>query len=111
VLAFPDADLIPILVNNYFENFNTYVPLLHRPTFERALQEELHHRDRGFASVFLLVCALGARSVDDPRVLLSPELHDSAGWVFFDQVNIGWIPCSLPPSIYDVQSYFVSLLI
>ena len=53
---FPPDDLIPELVGNYFTYTNILFPLLHRPTFEKAVAEGLHTRDTGFAGVFMLVC-------------------------------------------------------
>jgi len=64
---------MPHLVNLYFKHFNVELPLLHRPTFERELASDLHVRDGQFGATVLLVCALGAKYSDDPRVLLSEE--------------------------------------
>lgn len=53
------------------------MPLLHRPTFERAIKEGLHLQDPKFGANVLLVCANGARFCDDPRVLSEGELEEN----------------------------------
>lgn len=102
-LEFPDPDLINDLVTAYFTKSNLYLPLLHRPTFEKSVREGLHRRDSYFGCVLLLVCALGAQYSDDPRVLLDDAWSSgltqeeaerfkkwrwhSAGWKWFLQVQ------------------------
>ncbi|KIK66923.1 hypothetical protein GYMLUDRAFT_239127 [Collybiopsis luxurians FD-317 M1] len=89
IYTFPEPDLLVQLVDAYFANLNIYLPLLHRPTFERSLHERLHYRDDAFAAVVLLVCAVGSRYVDDPRVLLDGvDAWHSAGWRYFNQVPV-----------------------
>ena len=68
------------------------MPLLHRPTFERALINGLHYSETGFASVVLLVCALGSRYSDDSRVCVTEDKR-SAGWHYFDQVQNSLMFC------------------
>ena len=58
------------LVNHYFREINIFCPLLHRPTFVSDVVARRHYTDRDFAPVVLLVCAIGARFSDDPRVLV-----------------------------------------
>ena len=105
---FPDQDLLWLLVDKYFTHVNAFLPLLHRPTFESQVGDGLHLRDGEFGGVVLLVCALGSRHTDDPRVLL-PGTSDlaSAGWAWFDQVQLLRSSCLAPASIYEVQSYSV----
>ncbi|KAJ6600168.1 hypothetical protein B0H10DRAFT_697448 [Mycena sp. CBHHK59/15] len=84
--SFPDGDLMISLIILYLTNANVFIPLLHRPTFERSVAEQLHLRDDSFASVLLLVCAVGARYSEDPRVSLSAgQPHETAGWKWFNQ--------------------------
>ena len=107
---FPPEDLIPTLIRSYFAWYNAYLPLIHRPTFDKAVSEGLYFRDQGFASVFLLVCALGARFSDDPRALL-PGYDDcaSAGWHWFHQASSAFQMVNYaPPRLYDLQSACVS---
>lgn len=101
---FPPEDLMTSLVDLYFERANTFLPLLHRPTFEKGLKNGLHYRSEGFGSTVLLVCALGSRGSRDPRVIFEgTNSQHSAGWEWFRQVQ--WIRRSLlaPPKLYDLQ--------
>lgn len=101
---FPDADLIPTLVREYFEEVNVLIPLLHRPTFEKEVVDELYLRDQGFAIVFLLVCAVGARYVDDQRVRLDGESDGaSAGWKWFNQIQMVRKSVWAAPRLLDIQ--------
>ncbi|KAF9009903.1 hypothetical protein BDQ17DRAFT_1347115 [Cyathus striatus] len=52
---FPPRDLMDELVDAYFEHVNLVLPLLHRPTFKRSIEEGLYLRDDGFGGVVLLV--------------------------------------------------------
>ena len=107
--SFPPTDLLNSLVDLYFQKCNLYLPLLHRPTLEKGISDGLHLTDEGFGSVLLLVCALGARFSDDPRVILQgSNSQHSAGWEWFRQVQ--WIRRSLlsPPRLYDLQVACVS---
>ncbi|KAI0337248.1 hypothetical protein BDW22DRAFT_1364333 [Trametopsis cervina] len=101
---FPPPDLLDALVETYFNHVNLYLPLLHRPTIDKGLRENLHSLDEGFGSVILLVCALGSRFSEDPRVLLpGSNSQHSAGWEWFRQVQ--WVRRSLlsPPRVCDLQ--------
>jgi hypothetical protein len=110
--SFPDPDLLPVLVNAFMDNINIFAPLFHRPTFERSISEGLHFRDPAFGSVVLLVCALGARHVRDPRVREPSEVHTyrSAGWRWFTQVDISRRDLFRPPRLHDVQTYILSAI-
>ena len=57
--------LMAQLVHSYFANYNIYMPILHRPTFEKGIREGCHLVDQGFGATVLLVCALGAKFVED----------------------------------------------
>jgi hypothetical protein len=105
---FPDPDLLISLVDLYFTSVNFFLPLLHQPMFVKSLADNLHHRDDGFAAVVLLVASVGARYSDDPRVALSgtDALH-SAGWAWFNQVQMVRRSLFSPPSLYDLQIYCV----
>ncbi|KAJ7253504.1 fungal-specific transcription factor domain-containing protein [Mycena rebaudengoi] len=105
---FPPPDLAPVLVDLYFAHTNLHLPLLHRPTFERALAGGLHHTNDAFAATFLLVCALGARWSTDARVVLPGEEHQSAGWRWFAQVPMRDL--LVPLALYDLQVYALSAL-
>jgi hypothetical protein len=105
---FPDVDLLPILTEAYFQHSNIILPVLHRPTYERALAADLHWRDDGFANVVLAVSALGSCFIEDPRVSISGAPR-SAGWKWFNQVQIPRKSLLAPPNLYDVQTYSVGV--
>lgn len=87
---------------------NAFLPLLHRPMFEKSLTNNLHLRDDGFGAVVLLVAAVGARFSDDPRVALpGTDAMYSAGWAWFNQVQMVRRSLFSPPSLYDLQIYCV----
>ncbi len=97
------------LIDLYFTRSNLFLPILHRPTFESSIAEGLHFHDEGFGSTLLLVCALGSRFSNDPRVLLDGiEDEHSAGWKWFRLVH--WTRRSLlaAPRLYDLQIACVS---
>ena len=110
--------------------FNIYLPLLHEPLFLAAIAEGLHLRDYDLGCVVLLVCALGARFCDDPRVLLEEEEEEpvadgnededmedgegkkpkvrrtgwhSAGWKYFRQVKMCRREFGTPVTVFDLQ--------
>ena len=70
---FPEPTLLQTLVDNYFHYVNLESPLLHRPTFEKELLGNLHKREPAFGAIVLLVCAIGSRYTEDPRVRLSED--------------------------------------
>jgi len=87
---------------------NLIFPLLHRPTFEQSLADNLHLREQRFGGVVLLVAAVGARFSNDPRVS-TPGTHfiNSAGCVWFNQVQIALRSFCNLPGLYDLQIYCV----
>ncbi|KIY44292.1 hypothetical protein FISHEDRAFT_52319, partial [Fistulina hepatica ATCC 64428] len=109
--TFPSDDLLQQLLELYFLNVNVFFPLLHRPTFQAAIAAGLHHRDGDFGATVLLVCALGSRFSDDPRVRLdgvNSALSD--GWKYFRQVQAPCISMLAPTSLYNLQFYVLSAL-
>lgn len=63
-----------------------------------------------FAATVLLVCAVGSRYSDDPRVFLDDtNTPHSCGWKWFDQVQVVRKSLLAPPSLYDLQFYCVRL--
>ena len=115
----------------YFSDINSFIPLLHRPTFMKSVQDGLHKSDEGFGVVLLLVCALAAKRCNDPRVLLEEEIrknnciqhgnvegagenhktYHSAGWYWFEQVRMSRFGISFQPTtLYQMQAAYVSSL-
>ena len=109
VYTFPDEDLIWTLTDLYFQNLNNFLPLLHRPTFEKNIKGRLHLRDEKFAAVLLVVCALGSQYSDDPRALAEGQTSIlSNGWKWFTQIKLFGRTWLSQPSLYDIQLACVS---
>lgn len=111
-LEFPPPDIIASMVDSYFTHSNLYFPVLHRPTFQRLLDQNLHRRDYEFGSLLLVVCAIGARFSDHPYVSGIP--HDSP-----DSCMARWLsqtrqvmrkPFTSTATLFEVQYYCVSRL-
>jgi len=85
--------------------------LLHRPTFERSIHDHLHLTDHHFGDSVLAVCAVAARYSNDPRTILegTDSLH-SRGWKWYRQVKPLQKPLSLATSVYELQTYLLSVL-
>ncbi|KAJ7726769.1 fungal-specific transcription factor domain-containing protein [Mycena metata] len=97
--GFPNADLMLSLISNFFSHVNVFLPILHRPSFERSFKANQHLHDDGFTRTLLLVCALGARCSDDSRVEL-PGTGSRKGWEYFSQVQL---TIYRQPTLYDLQ--------
>lgn len=100
---FPEADLMSLLIDAYFEHFNIYLPLLHRPTFEHDIKRGLHFRKRSFGTVLLLVCAIGSAWTEDPRIP-TPEPGYGRGWEWFSQVGHEKWSLLARPKLHDLQA-------
>lgn len=109
--VYPEEDLLRSLVFVFFEKFNSMFPLLHRPSFLKSLLAGDHLRDQSFGMVVLLVCALGARYSNDPRVILPGDARGlSSGWQFFSQIDINRFTLFTDSTLTDLQAYTVSEL-
>ncbi|EGO24230.1 hypothetical protein SERLADRAFT_437842 [Serpula lacrymans var. lacrymans S7.9] len=109
--VFPDDDLGLALVDLYFTHINLLYPFLHRPSFERSVAEGLHLRDSSFGAVYLVVCAVGSRWSDDPRVFLEGTTSEhSCGWKYFEQVQMVRKTLLGPPCLFDLQVYCLSVI-
>lgn len=107
--SFPEEDLMHSLIDLYFTHMNLYLPLLHRPTFERSVKEGLHHTHDMFGVILLLVCAVAARYSDDPRVLLDGiSSQHSCGWKWFSQVPMIKKTPLVSSSLFELQFYAVT---
>ncbi|KAJ8455209.1 hypothetical protein ONZ45_g19013 [Pleurotus djamor] len=108
---FPDDDLMPTLIDNFFEQYNTFYPILHRPTFETSVKDNLHLTQRAFGGIVLLVCAIGSRHCNDPRVLLDgvDDSNQSHGWRYFSQISFVCNTVLFTPTLYDLQTYCLAL--
>ncbi|KAJ6467063.1 fungal-specific transcription factor domain-containing protein [Mycena vitilis] len=92
------------LTELYFTHQNIYLPLLHRPTFERNIADGLHLKNDGFAVTVLLVCAIGSRWDADPEVA-----DHGRGWEWFDQVGQVKSQLYMQASLYDIQYYSLAV--
>ncbi|KAJ7872850.1 fungal-specific transcription factor domain-containing protein [Mycena olivaceomarginata] len=102
---FPSDILMNQLIDLYFVHQNIYLPLLHRPTFERGIAEGLHLRNDDFGTTVLLVCAIGSRWSTDPEVA---EKGITCGWEWFDQVSDPGISIGRA-KLYDLQYYCLAV--
>ncbi|KAF8813792.1 hypothetical protein BYT27DRAFT_7180557 [Phlegmacium glaucopus] len=109
--AYPEEDLLWSLVSLYFEHANIFLPLLHRPTFEKSLVLGQHLWDPSFGMTVLLVCAVGSRYSEDPRVFISGDSSGlSCGWQYFCQVPLYRNILLSKSSIYDLQYYCLAII-
>ena len=98
------------LIGLYFTHQNTLFPLLHKPTLEKSVADGLHLSNELFAEKILLVCAIGSRYSDDPRVLLDDEPAPlSRGWKWFSQVQVSREMLIKIPTIDGMQFCCVSI--
>ncbi|KAJ3510136.1 hypothetical protein NLJ89_g4847 [Agrocybe chaxingu] len=86
----PPEDLIPSLVDAYFVEFNYFLPLLHRPTFEKDVAEKLHLTNHMFAATLLLV----SEGSDNWR---------SSGWKWYEQVKVMRRSLFHRTTLYELQ--------
>ncbi|KAJ6460653.1 fungal-specific transcription factor domain-containing protein, partial [Mycena vitilis] len=90
------------LIDLYFLHQNMYLPLLHRPSFERNIADGLHLCNDSFAVTVLLVCAIASRWAVDPTVT---GLDLTCGWEWFDQLAPVGNHLFAQASLYDLQYY------
>jgi len=86
------------------------MPILHEPKFMRNVQERLHHRNPHFGRLVMMMCALSSRNLDDPRVLLPGQHGYSAGWKYYEQVQVIRQWMFEAPSLHEIQVYCVSIV-
>ena len=97
---FPQPTTLWRLADAYFADINMYLPLLHRPSFERDVRAGLHLRDQRFGAVVLLVCANGARYADPHPHGSEPE--PGAHWA--EQVQAAPWAILARPTVHDLQA-------
>lgn len=105
----PEDDLLSSLVDLYFAEVNPFVPLLHRPTFEKSVKDKLYLEDKDFTMVLLLVCAVASRYTDDPRVLSDGmTAKQSSGWKWVKQTLLARKSLLSVPTLHYLQIICVS---
>ncbi|KAJ8077946.1 Gypsy retrotransposon integrase-like protein 1 [Marasmius tenuissimus] len=107
---FPERELMKSLIDLYFGNVNCFLPILHRPIFESKIRQGLHIADQQFGATLLLVCALGSRFSDDPRVFSEPGQSLSSGWKWYEQVQTFRRSSFDPSSLYELQYHCLTTL-
>ncbi len=108
-IKFPPEDLTPKLFDFFFRSVTPFLPVIHRPSFEAQFADGVHFRCPAFACVVLLVCAIGSKYSDDPRVSLEEAGPASAGWKYFIQVKELKKALYAPATLADLQCFVVSL--
>ncbi|KAJ7505475.1 fungal-specific transcription factor domain-containing protein [Mycena galericulata] len=106
--VYPPNDLIDSLLELYFTNVHPMYPLLHRPSFERSVEQNLHLKNPKFGAVLLAVLAVASRWSNDPRVLVDGKSSLSSGWKFVTQVQVAGK--HFDPTIYEVQFYGLMII-
>ncbi|KAJ3972131.1 fungal-specific transcription factor domain-containing protein [Lentinula raphanica] len=110
-LRFPPDDLFWSLIDLYFVNVHPYLPLLHRPTFIKAVSDRLHTRDYGFGSVVLCVCAIASQfSKDSRNYAEGVNSENSLGWPWYQQVSQVQAVDVEPPTLYQLQHCALSAI-
>ncbi|TRM69416.1 fungal-specific transcription factor domain-containing protein [Schizophyllum amplum] len=108
---FPEPDLMRHLIEVFFADVQPVLNILHRPTFERELQSGLHHHDRDFGGMVLALCAVASRVTNEPRTWLDPGDRLSAGWDYFDQINLMRRRSLFEvSSLHEIQCYCLVIL-
>ena len=110
--SFPPPDLLGMLVDLYFDHISCHYPLLHEPTVKDSIKAGQLLHDGPFGATILLVCAIGSRFIDDPRVLLEDSNHPhSAGWKWFSLVEgVRRLPFA-PAKLHNLQVYAVCVVL
>ncbi|KAM0754614.1 hypothetical protein T439DRAFT_321650 [Meredithblackwellia eburnea MCA 4105] len=114
----PPPDLSKSLIDAYFEYINTLLPILHRPSFERALEAGLAEKDPSFRRLLFGVFALGCRFVDDSRIPIHELLvnMDPAstghvrGFAYFRSATGEYASHLVAPTLFDIQGSVLSVL-
>ncbi|KAF5343370.1 hypothetical protein D9758_015621 [Tetrapyrgos nigripes] len=110
---FPDDDELKKLTDAYFNCHNLYSPLLHRPSFERSMADNLHLRDEAFGAVVLAVCATGSRyrytqtdseSTDQDLMLVI------SGMKWFQQLPLQQFAFVQNASLWHLQMYCIAMV-
>ncbi|KAK4702738.1 hypothetical protein P7C70_g3481, partial [Phenoliferia sp. Uapishka_3] len=108
----PPADLSAELILAYFQHVNTILPIVHRPSFERAIAAGMLETDPSFRRLVLMIFALGARFHKNSRIPVPESVkkmdasarEHAAGFDFF-MAATGDITSNLTTStLFDIQN-------
>ncbi|KAJ7595716.1 fungal-specific transcription factor domain-containing protein [Mycena floridula] len=113
-LTFPEPDLLRDLIDLYFLHFSPYNPLLHKPTFDRLVNDNMHLVNHQFGMTVLGVIAIGARYSYDPRVLEDEvdagNTEIGVGWKYYRQISLTRLSFVKPTTLYELQLYCLCIL-
>ncbi|KXN92472.1 hypothetical protein AN958_08031 [Leucoagaricus sp. SymC.cos] len=115
---FPPDSVVTELVDLYFCHSNAYLPLLHRPTFERYWREGLHHSNVWFATLCIMIFAVASRWNEDGGKTLAEWLQSrdswkAAGWKWFFvalDVHCGRRSLSCPATLLEIQTFVLMMI-
>jgi len=99
------------LIDIHFQTSHCTMPVLYEPKFRKDVQDGLHYKDPFFGGVVMMMCAVSSRYSDDPRVVVPGEKLYSAGWKYYEQVQIMRKSMFEPPSLHELQMYCVSIVL
>ncbi|KAH7099896.1 hypothetical protein BKA62DRAFT_772025 [Auriculariales sp. MPI-PUGE-AT-0066] len=106
----PPPERLALLVQVYFNDYNTNLPIFHRQLFEQQLLDTGPARDQSFTVAVLLVCALGECRLSGGTVSTQQD-QQSPGWNFFLQAEpFLRVPTPTEPRLLDIQSFFLATL-
>ncbi|KIY68056.1 hypothetical protein CYLTODRAFT_422004 [Cylindrobasidium torrendii FP15055 ss-10] len=100
---FPEHDLLMDLMDLYFNQRPSHLPVLYQPHFRRDVAQGRHLLEPSFAGVVLLVCAIASRNSSDPRVLSDGTTKQTAGWKYYSVTSRLARPVHLSPTLDDIQ--------
>ncbi|KAF5354715.1 hypothetical protein D9756_005344 [Leucocoprinus leucothites] len=116
--CFPPESVANELLDLFFCQMNIYLPLLHRPTFERYWRERLHHENVWFATLCILMFAVASRWYDLGGEELKRWAQDAnqwkaAGWRWFFialDVHCSRRSLSCPATLLEIQTFVLMVL-
>ncbi|KAJ6523987.1 hypothetical protein B0H19DRAFT_1200773 [Mycena capillaripes] len=94
-LSFPNDHLLKLLVTLYFSNIHPFMPVLHHPTFEEGISQQLHMHNPSFGSLLLLVCALGSLYLIEPAMANQDRQAPWCKW--YNQLAVQFLICTSDP--------------
>jgi hypothetical protein len=80
LVHFPPEEIAQELFNLYFEHSNPYLPLLHRPTFDRQWKSQLHRENVWFAMNCMLIFGLASRWIKGTEEGASDRSDSGVDW-------------------------------
>ncbi|BGO90063.1 hypothetical protein NBRC10512_003597 [Rhodotorula toruloides] len=113
LVTMPPTELCEQLVEAFFAQHSGVLSvLIHRKYFEECVMRGMVRTDKGFRSLYYAVCAVGARYVDDPRLLPPPSVAAAfpgqarlaSGFAFFSAAIATSTTPFAAPGLADIQT-------